>query len=71
MRRPSSRLTPNTVTVVRVNFGRDAAKGRLQTATPDPTVWRAFRGLLAFATWMAEERGVDGLVVGRRKGSAA
>ena len=36
MRRPSARLTPNTVTVSRVTFGQDAAGGRAVTATPQP-----------------------------------
>lgn len=40
MRRPSIRLTPNSVTVTRVSFGRDAALGRLQANAPDPTVYR-------------------------------
>jgi len=30
-------MTPNRVTVVRVDFGRDAALGRQPVETPDPT----------------------------------
>lgn len=37
MRRPTARMTPNTVTVVRATFGQDAALGRKPVETPDPT----------------------------------
>jgi hypothetical protein len=37
-------------------------------ATPD--AWRAFRGLLAFARWMAEHQSIDSVTLGTRRGAA-
>lgn len=37
---------------------------------PDPEMWRAFRGLLAFGTWMADNPDLSALTLGSRKGAA-
>lgn len=35
-----------------------------------PEAWRAFRGLLAFARWMAEHQSIDSVTLGKRRGAA-
>jgi hypothetical protein len=38
---------------------------------PDAEMWRAFRGLLAYGSWMAEHSDIRSVTLGSRKGSAA
>jgi hypothetical protein len=35
-----------------------------------PAAWRAFRGLLAFARWMADHQSIDDVTLGKKRGAA-
>ena len=41
-----------------------------QVMRSDPATWRAFRGLLSFATWMSAHQAVESVVVASRRSSA-